>query len=100
MTADVAIAPAKYGGGIPAYRLEKMQAACGVPLPASVQFERCQVVADTLLPLYLQMQRLAANGEVLYVDDTRVRVLDLIKENKQLPEKARKGCTPRLSSPK
>ena len=77
-TADVAIALAKYGAGIPAYRLEKMQAACGVPLPASVQFERCQIVADTLLPLYLQMQRLAANGEVLYIDDTRVRVLDLI----------------------
>ena len=77
-SADVAIALAKYGAGIPCYRLEQMQQACGVPLPESVQFERSEVVADTLLPVYLQMSELAACGEVLYVDDTRVRILDLI----------------------
>lgn len=90
-TADVAIALAKYGAGIPCYRLEQMQQACGVPLPESVQFERSEVVADTLLPIYLQMNELAACGEVLYVDDTRVRILDLIKENKQKKQDERKG---------
>jgi hypothetical protein len=33
-TADVAIALMKYGGGMPFYRLARLQAACGVPLPA------------------------------------------------------------------
>ena len=90
-TADVAIALAKYGAGIPCYRLEQLQEACGVPLPESVQFERSEVVADTLLPVYLRMNELAACGEVLYSDDTRVRILDLIKENKQQKQDERKG---------
>lgn len=90
-TVDVALALAKYGAGIPCYRLEQMQQACGVPLPQSVQFARSEVVADTLLPVYLQMRELAACGEVFYVDDTRVRILDFIKENKQLQDNARKG---------
>lgn len=50
-----------------------MQEAFGVPLPESVQFERCEAVADAILPVYLYLRKLAANGEVLYSDDTRVR---------------------------
>lgn len=90
-SADVAIALSKYGMGLPCYRLERMQEACGVPLPKSSQFERSEVVADALLPVYLQMNELAASGEVLHVDDTRVRILDLIKENKRLKEDERQG---------
>jgi transposase len=42
-TADVAIALNKYSGGIPFYRQARMQESYGVPLPESVQFERCVV---------------------------------------------------------
>jgi transposase len=90
-SADVAIALAKYGAGIPCYRLEQMQEACGVPLPESVQFERSEAVANALLPVFLQLNDLAACGEVLYSDDTRIRILDLIKENKRKQESERKG---------
>ena len=41
-TADVAIALYKYSGGMPFYRQARMQESCGVPLPESVQFERCE----------------------------------------------------------
>lgn len=68
-----------------------MQEACGVPLPESVQFERSEVVADALLPIFLRLNELAACGEVLYSDDTRVKILDLIKENKRLKADDRRG---------
>ena len=37
-SADVAVVMAKYAGGIPAYRLARLQESCGIPLPESVQF--------------------------------------------------------------
>lgn len=86
---DVTIAVAKYGAGIPWHRLKRMQEAFGVPLPESVQFERCEAVADTVLPVYLYLRKLAANGEVLYSDDTRVRILSCMKENEEREEERR-----------
>jgi len=90
-TADVAIAMAKYAGGIPSYRLARLQESCGVPLPESVQFERCEQVADAVLPIFLELLRAAACGEVFFADDTKVRILDLLKENQRLAERERRG---------
>jgi hypothetical protein len=82
-SADVAIALMKYGGGMPFYRLARLQAACGVPLPPSVQFERCEVVANAALPVYLHLLRLGADGEVFHTDDTRVVILACLKEDQE-----------------
>lgn len=86
-TADAAIVLAKYGSAIPFYRLQRLQAKFGVPLPASVQWERVESVANILLPVFFRLQVLAATAAVLYQDDTRVRIL------KCQPDKAdkRKG---------
>lgn len=90
-SADVAITVAKYSAGLPFHRLARLQAACGVPLPESVQFERCEAVADSVLPVYLHLRSLAAQGQVLYGDDTRVKILSCLKENKSLSENERRG---------
>lgn len=90
-TCDVSIAIARYGGGLPSYRLARMQETFGVPLPESVQFERCESVADAALPVFLHLQKLAANGEVIYSDDTRVRILSCLKENEELEEGERRA---------
>ncbi|HEU0173337.1 MAG TPA: hypothetical protein VFV58_03680 [Blastocatellia bacterium] len=45
-TCDVSLALAKYGAGLPWYRLARLQESFGVPLPESIQFERCEAVAD------------------------------------------------------
>ena len=90
-SADVAITLAKYAAGLPFYRLAQLQAAFGVPLPASVQFERVEQVADAVLPVYLHLRKLAAHGEVLYADDTRVKILSCLKENQHLAEGERRG---------
>ena len=90
-TADVAIALAKYSAGVPFHRLAEMQAAFGVPLPESVQFERCNAVADAVLPVYLYLREVAARGQLLYSDDTRVKILSCLKENRQLTAGERRG---------
>jgi len=49
-TADVAVALYKYGAGMPFYRQARLPAMCGVPMPESVQYERCVAVAARLSP--------------------------------------------------
>ena len=90
-TADVMMALMKYGSGLPFYRLAKLQAGMGIPLPASTQFMRCEAVADIVYPVYLELTRLASLGEVLCGDDTTVKILSCLKENKQLPKGSRTG---------
>lgn len=91
VTADVAIAIYKYGAGMPFYRLSRLQASFQVPLPASTAFERCEHVANALLPVLIQLEKLAATAEVFTVDDTRVVILDMMQENKRLAEGERCG---------
>jgi transposase len=90
-TADAAMALMKYGAGMPLYRLSRLQALMGVPLPVGTQFERCEAVADAVHPVYRELQRQAASGEVLHTDDTSVKILACLKENEQVPADERQG---------
>src|SRR5262245_52912326 len=90
-TADVAIALYKYSGGIPFYRQARIQESCGVPLPESVQFERCEEVANAGFPVYRHLVKLAAAGKLFHIDDTRVRILSRYREDKDRSEKERRA---------
>jgi transposase len=90
-TADVAIAIYRYGAGLPHYRMAKMQQMKGVPLPASTQWERVEHVADEVYPVVLELEREAAQADLLQGDDTGVVILSLVKENKELPKGSRVG---------
>jgi hypothetical protein len=79
-SADVAIVLAKYGAKMPFYRLAQMQESCGAPVSESVMFERSEEVANQLLPVYLTLEKEAANGEVIHTDDTAVKILSCLKE--------------------
>jgi transposase len=74
------IAQLKYGSGVPFYRLEKLQASVGIPLPASTQWEIVEEEGASIKPAWDELIRQAAQGEVLYNDDTRMRVLRLARE--------------------
>jgi transposase len=82
-TADAAMAIIKSGLATPYNRSATMQRDCGMPLSESVMSERCKAVAEVLRPIYKEMQRQAADGKVFYGDDTPVRILELMKENKE-----------------
>lgn len=91
VTADVMITILHYSGCLPFYRLERLQEMMGVPLPASNQYERSEIVANAVHPIFLELERQAAKLDVLHTDDTSVKILSLIKENKLLSENERKG---------
>jgi transposase len=74
------IALLKYGSGFPFHRLEQLQASLGVPLPASTQWEIVEPAAQLVKPAWGELIREAAQGEVVYNDDTKARVLELLPE--------------------
>jgi transposase len=55
----------------------------GVPVADATQWDQIERVADCTYPVFEQLQTLAAQGEVIYQDDTHVRILSLIAENRQ-----------------
>jgi hypothetical protein len=79
-TTAAMIALLKYGSGMPFYRLEKLEQALGIPLPASTQWEIVEDQAEVIRAARDELIRQAAQGEVLYNDDTGMRVLRLARE--------------------
>ena len=79
-TTGAMIAQLKYGSGVPFYRLEKLQASLGIPLPAATQWEIVEEAAEIIKPALEELIRQAAQGEVLHNDDTSMRVLRLARE--------------------
>jgi transposase len=90
-TADAQVAISKCGLGTPYNRSAALQRDCGMPMSESVMSERCEAVAEALLPIYKEMRRRAANGKVFYGDDTPARILELMKENKEKEQGERRG---------
>jgi transposase len=73
----------RYYLGVPLYRLEGYQAMVGVPIADATQWDQIERVADCVYPVFEHLKTLAAQGEVIYQDDTHVRILSLIAENRQ-----------------
>lgn len=81
------IALLKYGTGVPFYRLENLQESLGIPLPASTQWEIVEEVAGIIAPVYRELVRQAAQGDVIHNDDTVAKILSQMN----LPDKERNG---------
>ena len=79
-SAKVSVVMMKYGSGLPFYRLEKQQAYQQIPLPAGTQWELVEDVANAVLPVYLELRRLGAHAELLFIDDTWNLVLEAGKK--------------------
>ena len=57
------IAQLKYGCGVPFYRLEKLEASLGVPMPAATQWEIVEESAMIIKPALEELIRQAAQGK-------------------------------------
>ncbi len=77
------IALLKYGSGLPFNRLAQLQQALGIPLPASTQWGITQDVAQGLVPVYDELIRQAAQGDVVHNDDTTMKILALAAANEK-----------------
>jgi transposase len=71
------IALLKYGAGLPFNRLDNLQAALGIPLPAATQWEIVAETAGILVPAWKELIHQAAQGQILHNDDTTMTVLTL-----------------------
>jgi hypothetical protein len=69
------IALLKYGNGFPFHRLQGLQGSLGIPLPASTQWEIAEKTAGLVKPAFEELIRQAAQGEVVYNDDTTMKIL-------------------------
>jgi len=69
----------RYGSGVPFYRLAGLEASLGIPLPPATQSEIVAETAEGLRPAFEELIRQAAQGEVFYNDDTRMKILALAR---------------------
>ena len=74
------VALLKYGNGMPFHRAETLQGNLGIPLPASTQWDIVEAQAKRTEPVFAELVRQAAQGDVLHNDDTGVKILELMGE--------------------
>jgi transposase len=87
--ARAVLALARYYLGLPWYRLEGFQAVVGVPVADATQWDQAEIVGDCSHPIFKCLETVAAQGEVIFQDDTPHRILSLIEENQQARARAR-----------
>jgi transposase len=72
----------RYGVGLPFNRIEKLQANFGIPLASSTQWGLVEPAGATYSPVYEKMQDYAAEGTIVYNDDTTMTVLGLTSQQR------------------
>ena len=82
-SAKAMVAVFRYGNGMPMNRLENFQKSLGVPLPAGTQWELLESVVDDVRPVFEGLIQAAAQGDLFYNDDTTVKILSLMNEQKE-----------------
>lgn len=76
----------RFGGGVPHYRLDKMQTDVGVRLPASTQWGLMAKAGQALEPVLEGLLSLAAQGHLIHNDDTTMRVQSLSRQTQATAE--------------
>ena len=91
-TASAMLAVLRYGSGLPLNRIAKLQVGLGIPLAASTSWDVIEKMADRIHPAFTELIRQAGQGDVVHNDDTTMKILDLIKQDNDAPQKpARTG---------
>ena len=79
--ARAVLAIGRYALGLPLSRLQGYQAMLGGPGPEATQWDQIAKVGDWSSVVLESLERLAAQGALIYQDDTAVRRRSLIGEN-------------------
>lgn len=77
------LAIGRYYLGLPFYRLEQYQAMLGVPVPDATQWDQVEALANGVYPVFEHLLVLAAQGQIMYQDDTSARLLSVIRATRQ-----------------
>jgi transposase len=81
----------KYFVATPFYRQEHYQQMIGFYLPDSTQWECVESVADCAYPVFSVLEKMAADCKNINHDDTRLKILNVILDNQEHPDKKRTG---------
>jgi len=65
---------------MPFNRAEKLQGSMGIPTPASTQWDIVRARAERVEPVFEELVEQAAQGDVVYNDDTTIKILELMGE--------------------
>jgi transposase len=76
-----------YTQGFPAKRIEKLQSAFGVPVAAGTQWDQVKRMIQEISPVYQVLLTLAAQLRLFYHDDSGVKIVELLYENRSLDSK-------------
>lgn len=90
-SAKAMVAVLNYGSGMPFYRLEGLQQNMGMPVPDATQFDMVEDVANCGAPIIDFWKSESSNASQIANDDTAMKILALIKENKELNVDDRTG---------
>jgi transposase len=97
-SAAAMLALCRYSLGLPHNRLEKLQRNMKLPIPASTQWEVIEENALAFEPVFAELEKQAAQGEVVHNDDTYARLLAFMGERRakllhdaELPDPERVG---------
>lgn len=77
------IALLKYGYGMPFHRQGTLQANLGIPLSDSTQWDIVGAQAERAEPVWQELVRQGAQGDIVHNDDTGVKILELMAERAQ-----------------
>ena len=77
----------RYYLGMPFYRLAAYQQAMGVPLPDATQWMLAEQLAGCAIPVFGYLLKALAQSELLHSDDTKVRILVVLKEEREAKPK-------------
>lgn len=81
-SASAMVALAKYGVGVPFFRLAGLEQGMGIPLPPGTQW---QILIDRIAApkaVHGELIRVAAQSDLLHNDDTGAKILSLMKRMK------------------
>ncbi len=76
------LAVQKYSVAVPFYRQEAFLKLTGLPLADATQWMLMEELAECVAPVIPALESVAARGDLICNDDTRVIVLDVVKANK------------------
>jgi len=90
-TAKSVICVQKYQMGMPLYRLATWQRQVGVPIPDTTMWKQITDVDRPASVIFDLLVTLAAQSNLFYQDDTVVKILSVMADNKKSGKKSRTG---------
>jgi len=97
-TAVAMMALLRYGAGLPLYRLDHLERNLKTPVPDSTQWDVLNGRSEDFRPIFDELCRVAAQGDILHNDDSYARILEFMGKRRasllakdELPDPNRTG---------